>query len=106
MCVYSVSGPLVVGYNHIGFDYPVISGYFQKGKERDNALNQLKSAANFDLLIDIRELIGKRIKLDSVARATLNTGKSADGLLALDHDPDDAANVFALQVSFDHKHAI
>lgn len=78
-----ISGPLVVGYNHIGFDYPVIGGYFSKGSEREEALNQLKSAANFDLLIDIKEVIGKRIKLDSVARATLNIGKSADGLLAL-----------------------
>ena len=78
-----ISGPLVIGYNHIGFDYPVVSGYFPKGPEREKALNQMNSAANFDLLIDIRALIGKRIKLDSVARATLNTGKSADGLLAL-----------------------
>lgn len=78
-----ISGPLVVGYNHISFDYLVVSGYFPKGSERENALNQLISAPNFDLLIDIKELIGKRIKLDSVARATLNIGKSADGLLAL-----------------------
>jgi DEAD/DEAH box helicase domain-containing protein len=78
-----ISGPLVVGYNHMGFDYPVIGGYFSKGPQRDEALKQLKAAANFDLLIDIKELIGKRIKLDSVARATLNIGKSADGLLAL-----------------------
>ena len=26
-----ISGPLVIGYNHIGFDYPVLSGYFDSG---------------------------------------------------------------------------
>lgn len=78
-----ISGPLVIGYNHIGFDYPVIGGYFQKGPERDVALDKMKSTANLDLLIDIKNVLGKRIKLDSVARATLNVGKSADGLLAL-----------------------
>ncbi len=78
-----ISGPVVIGYNHIGFDYPVISGYFPKGQKRVDALKQLKSTKNLDLLIVLKKQIGKRIKLDSVARATLNLGKSADGLLAL-----------------------
>ncbi|NQU63914.1 MAG: ribonuclease H-like domain-containing protein [SAR324 cluster bacterium] len=78
-----LSGPLIIGYNHLGFDYTVLSGYFSAGKERNNMLSKLKNANNHDLLVDIKERIGKRIRLDAVARATLKIGKSADGLMAL-----------------------
>ncbi len=77
------SGPLIIGYNHIGFDYTVLTGYYPPGKEREQALKEFSSLPNLDLLIEIRQILGKRIKLDSIARATLNAGKSADGLLAL-----------------------
>ncbi|MDH5561546.1 MAG: ribonuclease H-like domain-containing protein, partial [Deltaproteobacteria bacterium] len=38
---------------------------------------------NLDLLLDLKDRIGRRVKLDSVARPTLKIGKSADGLQAL-----------------------
>ena len=77
------SGPLVIGYNHIGFDYPVLSGY-REFDQRAALLEQLNSANNLDLLLSLRERIGKRVKLDAVARPTLEIGKSADGLQALE----------------------
>ena len=77
------SGPVVVGYNHIGFDYTVLSGYSSHGDDRKKLFDELKALNNFDLLIDIKNRIGRRIKLDSVARPTLKIGKSADGLMAL-----------------------
>ena len=77
------SGPTVIGYNHIGFDYVVLSGYGTTESERKNMRQELNDLDNLDLLIDIKNRINKRIKLDSVARSTLNIGKSADGLLAL-----------------------
>ncbi len=77
------SGPTVIGYNHLGFDYTVLSGYFDGDFERRRQLQEFNQLSNLDLLVDIKNRIGKRIKLDSVARPTLNVGKSADGLLAL-----------------------
>lgn len=77
------SGPRVIGFNHLGFDYTVLSGYYSEAHERRQILNELKQLKNLDLLTDIKNRIGKRIKLESIARPTLNIGKSADGMLAL-----------------------
>ncbi len=77
------SGPLVVGFNHIGFDYVVLSGYYNPGAEREHALQGLTDIANLDLLVDLKERVGKRTSLNSLARATLKKRKSADGMLAL-----------------------
>ncbi len=77
------SGPTVIGYNHIGFDYKVLSGYSPRGPEREQAMEEFKKLPNLDLLVSLRGVIGKRVKLDAVARPTLKVGKSADGLLAL-----------------------
>lgn len=65
---------LVVGYNVIGFDYSVLSGYsdFNFG-----------TLSTFDMLADISRILGFRLKLENIARATLNAGKMADGLAAL-----------------------
>jgi len=77
------SGPLVIGYNHISFDYTVLSGYYPVGPEREQAMQDFKNLKNLDLLVSLKQVIGKRVKLDAVARPTLKVGKSADGLLAL-----------------------
>jgi DEAD/DEAH box helicase domain-containing protein len=69
------SADLVVGYNIRGFDYEVLRGY------TDDDLQQLPT---LDLMADLEERLGFRPKLDSVASATLGTGKSADGLQALE----------------------
>lgn len=77
------SGPRVIGYNHIGFDYTVLSGYYSDGQARTDMIKKFKELNNLDLLNDLKDRIGKRIKLDAVARPTLKVGKSADGLMAL-----------------------
>jgi len=74
---------LIIGYNHIGFDFTVLSGYIKGENERAQFIRNLKEQDNLDILLAIKEKIGKRIKLESVARATLNVGKSADGLESL-----------------------
>lgn len=66
---------LVVGFNHIGFDYEVLMGH-----SIFDFRDQLRS---LDMLIDLEKALGHRIKLDAVAAATLGTGKTADGLDAL-----------------------
>ena len=74
---------LIIGYNHIGFDFKVLSGYVKGEVERAKFITRLKEQNNLDLLLDIKDKLGKRIKLESAARATLNVGKSADGLESL-----------------------
>jgi len=64
----------VVGYNVIGFDYAVLSGYSSFDFSRLPTL---------DLMVDIATKIGFRPKLDDVVQATLHVGKRADGLAAL-----------------------
>ncbi|NOZ95555.1 MAG: hypothetical protein GXP47_12590 [Acidobacteria bacterium] len=66
---------LVVGYNIKGFDYEVLRGY----EDLDYA-----ALPTMDLMYDLQERLGFRPKLESVASATLGTGKSADGLQALE----------------------
>jgi DEAD/DEAH box helicase domain-containing protein len=70
-----VRADLVVGYNHVLFDYPVLQGY----TIRDLA----SQTVNLDMLIDIERLLGRRVGLDAVATATLGIGKTAVGTDAL-----------------------
>lgn len=66
---------LVIGYNHVGFDYAVLQAYSMW-----NIDDQMKS---LDLLLDLEVRLGHRIKLDDIATASLGTGKTADGLDAI-----------------------
>lgn len=64
----------LVGYNSNHFDIPLLNKYYP------GDLTQIKS---IDLLEDIKESLGRRLRLDSVAQATIGTKKSADGLQAV-----------------------
>jgi DEAD/DEAH box helicase domain-containing protein len=66
---------LVVGYNIRGFDLPVLVPYGLK----------IKRVEAFDIMYDLEALTRQRfLKLEAVARGTLGTGKSADGLQAVE----------------------
>ena len=65
---------LVVGYNIKGFDYEVLRAY------TDDSLSDLPTV---DMLRDLYDVLGWRLKLDDVAAATLGERKSADGLQAV-----------------------
>lgn len=66
----------VVGFNLIGFDYPVLRPYAP-------GFN-FASLRTLDLLQDIHRTLGFRLSLDSIAEASLGINKSADGLKAVE----------------------
>jgi len=66
---------LVVGFNHIRFDYRVLEGY---------SIFDFSQVPSLDMLIVLNERLGHRLKLDSIAQATLGCEKSAEGLQALE----------------------
>lgn len=65
----------VIGYNLFHFDYPCLQTYYQ---------GDFRKIPTVDLLVEIEKRIGFRVKLDTVAHATLGTGKSGDGLQAVE----------------------
>lgn len=66
---------LVVGYNIINFDLKVLSAYGFDSKKYDV----------FDIMLDVEQSSGWRyVKLDNIAKATLGSAKSADGLQAVE----------------------
>lgn len=67
--------PLVIGFNHRRFDFPVLQPYF---KDFD-----LQRLAMVDILEDLTKTLGHRVSLDSVAQATLGIRKSGHGLDAI-----------------------
>ncbi len=67
---------LIIGFNIRHFDLPILQKYF--------SLN-LNEIPNVDIMADIVEKVGHRVSLDDVLKATLNSRKSANGLLAVEY---------------------
>lgn len=64
----------VISFNGDRFDAVVLSAYGE--------VSSLQ-ARSMDLLVDLKARLGHRLTLDSLAKATLKVGKTADGLQAL-----------------------
>ena len=64
----------LVGYNSNHFDIPLLNKYYP------GDLTHIKS---IDLLDSIKQSLGRRLRLDSVAEATIGAKKSAHGLQAV-----------------------
>lgn len=65
---------MLITFNGDHFDIPLLGKYYQ------GDLTKIKS---LDLLVEIRKSLGRRIKLDTVAEATLGKNKTGHGLEAI-----------------------
>src|SRR5438552_13302005 len=65
---------LVVGFNHLRFDYEVLHGY--------TALD-LRQLPSLDMMIELQNRLQHRLSLDSIATATFGVEKTAEGLQAI-----------------------
>lgn len=65
---------MLVGYNSDHFDIPLLNKYYP------GDLSRIKS---LDLLKEIHGSLGRRVRLDAVAEATLGENKSAHGLQSI-----------------------
>jgi len=61
----------VIGFNLRGFDYLVLRPYSPD--------TRFAAIPTLDLLLDLQNILGFRISLDSIAGSTLGTTKTADG---------------------------
>lgn len=68
------SASRVIGFNSKGFDLPVLNNYYA---------GDLLQLVQLDMLEKVHESLGFRLKLDSLATATIGTSKSAHGLQAV-----------------------
>jgi DEAD/DEAH box helicase domain-containing protein len=66
---------LLIGYNNESFDTPILNRYYS---------GDLSKIASLDLLDEIKKSLGRRLKLDSVADATLGRKKTGHGLEAME----------------------
>lgn len=66
---------MLIGFNSDTFDIPLLNRYYP------GDLSRLRS---LDLLTEVQKILGRRIRLQSLAEATLGKGKSGDGLKAVE----------------------
>lgn len=73
---YLEGASYLIGYNIDSFDLPVLQSYYP---------GKLSALSSFDILSDIKKIIGKRLALNDLISVTLNKKKSGHGLMAVDY---------------------
>ena len=66
----------LITWNGDHFDIPLLNKYYS---------GDLKKIRSIDLMKEVRDVLGKRLKLDTVAEATLGKKKIANGVLAVEY---------------------
>jgi len=64
---------MLIGFNSDSFDIPLLNRYYP---------GNLLHIRSLDLLSEVQKVLGRRIRLQALAEATLGRGKSGDGLKA------------------------
>lgn len=64
---------MLIGFNSDSFDIPLLNRYYP---------GDLSHIRSLDLLSEVQKVLGRRIRLQALAEATLGRGKSSDGLTA------------------------
>jgi DEAD/DEAH box helicase domain-containing protein len=65
---------MLIGYNSNHFDIPLLNKYYP---------GDLTAVGSLDILKEIKDSIGRSIRLDNIAEATVGVGKSGHGLQAI-----------------------
>ena len=66
---------MLIGFNSDSFDIPLLNRYYP---------GDLSHIRSLDLLSEVQKVLGRRIRLQSLAEATLGRGKKGDGLKAIE----------------------
>ncbi len=64
---------MLIGFNSDSFDIPLLNRYYP---------GDLSHVRSLDLLTEVQKVLGRRIRLQSIAEATLGRGKTSEGLKA------------------------
>jgi len=65
---------VLIGYNSDHFDVPLLDKYYP---------GDLRKIRSLDLMKEVKNVLGRRIKLNTLAEATLGRNKTGDGLEAI-----------------------
>ena len=69
-----IDASLIIGFNHLYFDMPVLQPYLSV---------DVTKLPLFDIMDDLKNILGHRVGLDSLAQSTLGIGKTGHGLDAI-----------------------
>jgi DEAD/DEAH box helicase domain-containing protein len=69
------SADRIIGFNSVRFDAPVLDPLYHR---------DFMKLPHFDMLEKIKDVLGHRLSLDTLARAMLEKTKTADGLMAVE----------------------
>ncbi|MDO9301414.1 MAG: ribonuclease H-like domain-containing protein, partial [Anaerolineales bacterium] len=70
------SATKVIGFNLRGFDYRVLQPYAPDAR--------IAAIPTLDLLLDLQQILGFRLSLDTIASASLGAAKTADGVQSVE----------------------
>lgn len=66
---------MLIGFNSDSFDIPLLNRYYP---------GDLSHIRSLDLMSEVQKVLGRRVRLQSLAEATLGKGKTGDGMQAME----------------------
>jgi DEAD/DEAH box helicase domain-containing protein len=65
---------MLIGYNSDAFDIPLLNRYYP---------GDISHIRSLDLMVEVQKVLGRRLRLQTLAEATLKKGKTGNGLQAM-----------------------